>query len=442
MSSPPPLTPEEAARQAAANAAFQSFATEAWALLGVGLMVTIIRTYGRIASLGLKGLRADDYLAWVGAIFYAIETSLAYSVGNVAKGFANNGMTDAQRASLSPDNPEYGLRVIGSKIQLCGWSSYSVLMWSLKASLMVLYDRLTTGLGRSYKLRVYVGFTFLIATWIAVVLNLFFTCRPFHKYWQIYPDPGNVCQPAISNQIIWTFLSLNVATDLYLLCIPIPMLWASSIKPIKKIGLMILFSGGLLVITCAILRVIMIVIDPVNGAQSAGSWAVSESFVAVVTTNLPLIFPLLKTWTTTVFSSLRTTQIDKTPNESRTFGSGNPMGSGRRGRLGRGPPTANPITNATFSESEERMVNEYQMENLKRWKEGANPPPLNGQRNNVGIRKDVEVTVMHQEADDDDEQFHRRSPPQGYLPDEDPQRPGFAYVEGTTETRFGVGGRV
>lgn len=34
-------------------------------------------------------------------------------------------------------------RVIGSKIQLAGWSSYSVLLWSLKASLLVFYMRLT-----------------------------------------------------------------------------------------------------------------------------------------------------------------------------------------------------------------------------------------------------------------------------------------------------------
>jgi len=52
-------------------------------------------------------------------------------------------MTDEQRAALSPHSPEYQLRVIGSKIQLAGWSTYSVLLWSLKASLLVFYLRLT-----------------------------------------------------------------------------------------------------------------------------------------------------------------------------------------------------------------------------------------------------------------------------------------------------------
>jgi hypothetical protein len=33
--------------------------------------------------------------------------------------------------------------------------------------------------------------------------------------------------------------------------------------------------------------------DPVNGAQKAGSWAVRETFVAVVIDNIPMIYPLL-----------------------------------------------------------------------------------------------------------------------------------------------------
>ena len=69
----------------------------------------------------------------------------------------------------------------------------------------------------------------------------------------------DICQPAVSNQIIWLFLSCNVATDLYVISIPIPMLWSANMKLLKKLGLMVLFSGGLLVIACAILRVVLLV---------------------------------------------------------------------------------------------------------------------------------------------------------------------------------------
>lgn len=70
----------------------------------------------------------------------------------------------------------------------------------------------------------------------------------------------------MSNQVIWTYLSCNVVTDFYLLSIPVPMLWQSSLKPAKKVGLIILFSGGLFVIICAILRCVLIVTVSSPGA--------------------------------------------------------------------------------------------------------------------------------------------------------------------------------
>jgi hypothetical protein len=106
MSGPPP----DPAAEAAAAAAFQQFTVEAWTLLAVGIAITILRTISRIRYTGFRGLGADDYLAWLAVVFYTAETSLAYSVGHAANGLANNGMTDAQRVALSPDDPEYRLR--------------------------------------------------------------------------------------------------------------------------------------------------------------------------------------------------------------------------------------------------------------------------------------------------------------------------------------------
>ncbi|KAI2622725.1 hypothetical protein GGS26DRAFT_242269 [Hypomontagnella submonticulosa] len=433
----PPMDPAAAAAAAAAaQAAMLQFTIEAWTLLAIGILVTMLRTYARIKAVGVRGLQADDYLVWVGAIFYAVETSLAYSVGAVAQGLANNAMTDEQRATLSPDSAEFKTRVIGSKIQLAGWSSYSVLLWSLKASLLVFYMRLTAGLKRSYLIRIYIGFGLLAASFVTILMNLFLACRPFHKYWQINPDPGNVCQPAISNQVIWVYLSMNVVTDLYLISIPVPMLWQSSLKPVKKFGLIILFSGGLFVVACAILRCALIVADTVNGAQLAGSWAVRETFVAVITTNLPMVFPLLKMWLTPVFGSLLTTmrsQQKLTDKESksdlRTFGGGSHQSWRRRG----GPPTANPITNITFNESEERMVDEVKMQDLKAWTDtstnGSGPTSNN-------IRKHVEVAVVS-EMRDERELPGQRNP----IGDEENQHGNFSFARGPRRSSYTGHGR-
>lgn len=81
------------------------------------------------------------------------------------------------------------------------------------------------------------------------------------------------CQPAVSNRIIWLFLACNVTTDLYVLSIPIPMLWGATMKPLKKIGLMVLFSGGLVVIACAILRVVLLVAVRVYRTPNCSDYA-------------------------------------------------------------------------------------------------------------------------------------------------------------------------
>lgn len=48
-----------------------------------------------------------------------------------------------------------------------------------------------SGLHRSYKKQIYFGFALLGSTFIALMGTMFLGCRPFHKYWQIYPDPGS-----------------------------------------------------------------------------------------------------------------------------------------------------------------------------------------------------------------------------------------------------------
>lgn len=172
-----------------------SFTTEAFTLLAIGLFFIFLRTYARLSKGGMAGFQIDDYLMLVAAVIYAAETSLAYTVGAYWHGLANNGMTDAERAALSPTSEEYRLRVNGSKTQVAGWSTYTLLLWLLKASMCTFYLRLTEGL--NYQLRIYIGYGLIVTTWIAVLLSILLGCRPLSKNWQIYPDPGSTCSKFI-----------------------------------------------------------------------------------------------------------------------------------------------------------------------------------------------------------------------------------------------------
>ncbi|KAL8758309.1 MAG: hypothetical protein Q9184_003965 [Pyrenodesmia sp. 2 TL-2023] len=94
-------------------------------------------------TVGFKKLAPDDYLMVIAGALYAAETTVAYYVGASWKGLANSGMTPEQRAALDPQDPEYQLRVGGSKNQLTGWLVYTVLLWTLKACMLIFYSRLT-----------------------------------------------------------------------------------------------------------------------------------------------------------------------------------------------------------------------------------------------------------------------------------------------------------
>ncbi|KAL6715392.1 hypothetical protein ACLMJK_006353 [Lecanora helva] len=232
-----------------------AFNKEAFTLLGVGVAVIGVRTFARLMIVkNVRHFALDDYLMLFAAVIYGLETAAAYSVGARYMGLANNSMTPQQRAELSPDSKEYHLRVGGSKLQLMGWSSYTLLLWTLK------------------------------------------TC------------------PSISHIDLYVTVILNVLTDAYLLTIPIPLLWRSQISVKEKTALIVLFSGALFIMMAGILRCVLILTAGAKSAQQAGSWAVRETFVAVVVSNLPIIYSLLRG----IFKSLSeyTISINKRSNAS------------------------------------------------------------------------------------------------------------------------------
>ncbi|KAM5353851.1 hypothetical protein ACJ41O_000501 [Fusarium nematophilum] len=395
----PALSPEEkAAAEVAAMAALRAFNTEAFTLLGVALLITGLRSYVRISTVGFNNLWADDYLVIVAAIAYSFETGLAYSVGNIAKGLANNSMTDEQRAALQPNDPEYQLR----RIQLAGWSTYSFLLWVLKAAMCTFYYRLTKDL-EGYRTRIITGFALIISSWAVVQLNLFLSCRPFHHWWQIYPDPGAYCHPAISPALIWTYLAFNIATDLYLIMIPMPMLWKAAMPWFQKCWLIALFSCGLFVTVAAILRVVLLVSDPVNGAQLAGSWAVRETFVAVVTTNIPMLFPHFKKWVVPLVSRVGSSLgLSRTPKSTKTDSRLSNITSldtwSRRSRRSSRPISGNTRSRNTDNESEVHIVEDVNLPEItveSSVSRSEAPSTINGVEGSR-IQHHVEVSVSEE----------------------------------------------
>ncbi|GAB7322998.1 hypothetical protein MBLNU13_g05525t1 [Cladosporium sp. NU13] len=202
-------------------------------------------------------------------------------------------MTPEQRENLDTDSVEHYNRVWGSKIQVIGWSFYAAILWGLKVCITALHGRLTTGISH-VQLRVRLAYGILLATYLGVALAILCSCQPFHHFWQVSPDPSQLCQATNAPVYVLVFLVTNVVTALYLLSIPLPLLWGMNIPLRRRLTLMLLFSGAGFIILASIIRAVTILTSVTEGAVSGSSWAYRETFVAIVVTNLPIIHPLLR----------------------------------------------------------------------------------------------------------------------------------------------------
>jgi hypothetical protein len=92
------------------KAALASFSAEAFSYLSLGIAVILLRTFTRTRQVGITGLTADDYFMLLTIVPYTTETVLAHAVSQQFNGLTNSGMTDAERAALSPDSEEWAWR--------------------------------------------------------------------------------------------------------------------------------------------------------------------------------------------------------------------------------------------------------------------------------------------------------------------------------------------
>ncbi|KAI1337490.1 hypothetical protein F5Y15DRAFT_155649 [Xylariaceae sp. FL0016] len=395
---------------------------EQFTLLALGLIIIAIRVQVRWKAVGPSNWMLDDYLMPVAGIVFAMETVAAYLVGAMFDGLTNSYMTPEQRANLDPSSEEYYNRQWGSKIQIIGWSLYAFILWSLKICIAVFYSRLTSGLAH-LRQRVIIAYVLLGVTYLVVALTLILSCQPMNHFWQISPDPGDICQPTKSPVYVFVILIPNILTDIYLLSIPLPLLWGVQIGIRRKITLMVLFSGAIFVIMAGTIRAVTILTAGAEGAVSGSQWACRETFVAIIVANLPIIQPLLRSFCSKIgLSALfsRTTRTGRSqshPLDSKVGTDGFEMSKSRGNKSKRSQhPLSIPGTTAWASD-EHILVEGNSGETSANGVKG--PPPL---RSVTGSIKDMGGIVVAQEI------TIRNDPnPRSQQSMEDPSRDDWGY---------------
>jgi hypothetical protein len=81
--------------------------------------------------------------------------------------------------------------------------------------------------------------------WLIIFQSLFiFACRPIHFFWNHQPATG-YC-PVNVDKVFYIQAIPNIATDLILLALPIPLIWNLHLPNVQKISLIGIFLlGGL-----------------------------------------------------------------------------------------------------------------------------------------------------------------------------------------------------
>lgn len=144
-------------------------------------------------------------------------------------------------------------------------------------------------------LAIYIGLGF-----VAVELSLFLICRPLSNYWAV-PAPNEQCATYQYYEIIQGCISISA--DIFMLLIGLPLLLQVHVPLKQKLILVIIFGMGIFVIVAAILNKVYCLV-PALISYVYMNWYFREVTVAVLVTNLPLIwsllrdvFPALKSWT-------------------------------------------------------------------------------------------------------------------------------------------------
>ncbi|KAH7024800.1 uncharacterized protein B0I36DRAFT_226933, partial [Microdochium trichocladiopsis] len=258
------------------------FLREVWGLYGFGILILLLRFAVRIKTVTIRGLQWDDFFALLVIIFYTIASTtvhLVYLQGSNIEGViisASRPLSDEEIDQLHE----------GSRQQMLAWYTYSSLVWCLKGTMVCFYLRMTAGVANR-RVVVWLGWV-CIATYVAVELTITFGCWPYAGNFQISPDPGTKCTLKPQNFIVMTVL--NIITDVGILSVPLPLLWALQVPLRQKIAIGLLLSSGVFIITATIIR-ISVTLGSAPSALTINRWGVREVCVCVCATTAPVLRP-------------------------------------------------------------------------------------------------------------------------------------------------------
>ncbi|KAF3050611.1 hypothetical protein E8E11_010081 [Didymella keratinophila] len=258
------------------------FLPEVWGLYSLGTLWLVLRFAVRIRTDGIRGLRLDDVLAFIALIawtYTAAITDITYHTGT---------NTDFESAEIAGFGQKiYDEVMYGSKLFLGSWYAYLVLIFSLKGIVLILYQRIFFQPWQKWVLKITTALCILGFSGMTMALSL--RCLPYHQRWQLVPRPRIKC--TASPNILITTSCVNAVTDVFLLSVPISLLWDLN-KPLRtRLAVFVLLASGMFVLAACVIRVSLTVVPKISVLNIA-RWGVREFCIVILAVNTAALRPM------------------------------------------------------------------------------------------------------------------------------------------------------
>lgn len=261
-----------------------SLLIESWTWYAVAVFVALCRLVSRsLLFHSPLRIKIDD---WLITFAIATYTTLVVCMNIVADKDSNLIPPGVDVSTFTPE--EIKERVYGSKLVLVVEQMQCATIWTLKATLLFMYYRVTYQLRQNLFVKflvAYVAGTFIIME----ILYFGVWCRPFKDYFAV-PTPNKQCNTATDHLI--TNAVFNLTSDVAMLAIGFSMAAKSRLPWKRRVIVHAIFALGIFVIVAAVLNKYYSFSEPYGSMWTF--WYIREASTAMIVANLPYTWTLIR----------------------------------------------------------------------------------------------------------------------------------------------------
>lgn len=127
---------------------------------------------------------------------------------------------------------------------------YTLTLGLIKTSILFLYLRLFPDPKFRRTVWATQAFNFLMVG--CFIISDFLQCQPISFFWQSW-DGEHSGRCFNINALAWAHSALNIALDFWMLYLPATQVWSLQMKTRKKVGVILMFGIGILLVSCSVL---------------------------------------------------------------------------------------------------------------------------------------------------------------------------------------------